>query len=144
MTNVHILLVEDNEGDILLTREALAEGKVVNTITVVRNGRDAIDFLFQRGAYEDVSPPDLVLLDVNLPLKSGHEVLQAIKESEQTRHIPVIMLTTSSSERDIKLSYEHHANCYITKPVDVEQFLSAVGSIEEFWFNLVRLPGDQR
>lgn len=142
MKSVHILLVEDNEGDILLTREALAEGKVANTISVVRNGRDAINFLFQRGEYENVTPPDMVLLDVNLPLKSGHEVLQTIKESDQTRHIPVIMLTTSSSERDIKLSYEHHANCYITKPVDVEEFLSAVGSIEEFWFNLVRLPSE--
>ncbi|MGM0505783.1 MAG: response regulator [Bacteroidota bacterium] len=140
MKSVHILLVEDNEGDILLTREALAEGKVANTTTVVRNGKHAIDYLFQTGDFEEATPPDLVLLDVNLPLKSGHEVLQAIKESEQTRHIPVIMLTTSSSERDIKLSYEHHANCYITKPVDVDEFLSAVCSIEEFWFNLVRLP----
>lgn len=140
MKSVHILLVEDNEGDILLTREALAEGKLANTISLVRNGRDAIDFLFQRGKFENATPPDLVLLDVNLPLKSGHEVLQEIKVSEQTRQIPVIMLTTSSSERDIRLSYEYHANCYITKPVDVEEFLSAVASIEDFWFNLVRLP----
>lgn len=140
MKSAHILLVEDNEGDILLTREALAEGKLANTISVVRNGRDALEFLFQKGDYADAPIPDLVLLDVNLPLKSGHEVLQAIKKNEKTRQIPVIMLTTSSSERDIQLSYDHHANCYITKPVDVEEFLSAVSSIEEFWFNLVRLP----
>lgn len=140
MKSVEILLVEDNEGDILLTREALDEGKINNTVHVVRNGRDAIEYLFQEGEFKDAVTPDLILLDINLPLKSGHEVLQVIKQDERTRKIPVIMLTTSSTEKDVHLSYKEHANCYITKPVDVDEFVKAVSSIESFWFNLVRLP----
>lgn len=142
MKNAHILLVEDNEGDILLTTEALDEGKIINTVSVVKNGKDAVDFLFKRGKYKNVKAPDLVLLDINLPLKNGHEVLQLIKNDERTRHIPVIMLTTSSSDSDVKMSYKHHANCYITKPVDVDEFMDAVSTIEEFWFSLVVLPVD--
>lgn len=140
MKCAHILLVEDNEGDILLTVEALEERKIVNEISVVRNGKDAVDFVFRTGKFRDALPPDLILLDVNLPLKNGHEVLQIIKSDERTRKIPVIMLTTSSSERDIHLSYEHHANCYITKPVEIEAFMAAIGSIENFWIQLVTLP----
>lgn len=140
MKQVHILLVEDNEGDILLTTEALEEGKIANDLSVVKNGKDALDFLFKRGEFKEVTRPDLILLDINLPLKNGHEVLEVIKTNEKTKHIPVIMLTTSSSENDIKLAYKHHANCYITKPVEVEDFIKAVASIEEFWFNLVLLP----
>ena len=140
MKNAHILLVEDNEGDILLTKEALDEGKIINSISVVKNGKDAVDFLFKSGSFKDVKTPDLVLLDINLPLKNGHEVLQIIKSDERTSHIPVIMLTTSSSELDIKMSYKHHANCYITKPVEVDDFIDAVTSIEAFWFSLVVLP----
>lgn len=142
MKNAHILLVEDNEGDILLTTEALDEGKIINTVSVVKNGKDAVDFLFKRGKYKNVETPDLVLLDINLPLKNGHEVLQLIKNDEQTNHIPVIMLTTSSADNDVKMSYKHHANCYITKPVDVDEFMDAVSTIEEFWFSLVVLPMD--
>ncbi len=144
MKHAHILLVEDNEGDILLTTEALDEGKIVNTVSVVKNGRDAVDFLFKNGEFKDVETPDLVLLDINLPLKNGHEVLQLIKSNEKTCHIPVIMLTTSSSEKDVKKSYKHHANCYITKPVEVDDFIDAVTTIEEFWFSLVVLPRDNK
>lgn len=142
MKNAHILLVEDNEGDILLTIEALEERKIINEISVVRNGKEALDFVFKQGKYTDALAPDLILLDVNLPMKNGHEVLQVIKSHEQTRKIPVIMLTTSSSEKDINLSYEHHANCYITKPVDIDAFMAAINSIEEFWIQLVTLPGN--
>lgn len=140
MKSAHILLVEDNEGDILLTRDALEERKFVNKLTVVKNGKQAIDFVFQKGEYANAERPDLILLDVNLPLKNGHEVLQRIKSDERTKHIPVIMLTTSSSDRDIELSYQNHANCYITKPVEIDEFLTAIQTIEEFWIQLVRLP----
>ena len=140
MRSIHILLVEDNEGDILLTTEALEERKIVNKVTVVRDGEEAIDFLLKRGKHEKAEVPDLVLLDVNLPKASGHEVLQEVKSNELTKKIPVIMLTTSSSQKDIDLSYTYHANCYITKPVDVGNFLEAIGTIEEFWLSIVALP----
>jgi len=140
MIPLQILLVEDNEGDILLTREAFEESKILNELSVVRNGKDALDYVFRRAPYEKAPRPDLVLLDINLPLKSGHEVLQAIKSDDNTRELPVIMLTTSSAERDISLAYKHHANCFISKPVDIYEFLKAVGTIEDFWLNLVKLP----
>lgn len=140
MNSIHILLVEDNEGDILLTTEALKEGKLVNKISIVTNGDDAIDFLTKKGKYENVGLPDLIMLDINLPRKSGHEVLQYIKESGELKQIPVIMLTTSSSERDILFSYKHNANCYITKPVDINDFMRAIAKLEEFWINIVTLP----
>mgnify|MGYP001071807547 CR=1 FL=1 len=140
MRSIHILLVEDNEGDILLTTEALEERKIVNKVTVVRDGEEAIDFLLKRGKHKEAEVPDLVLLDVNLPKASGHEVLQEVKSNELTKKIPVIMLTTSSSQKDIDLSYTYHANCYITKPVDVGNFLEAIGTIEEFWLSIVALP----
>ena len=140
MKKVHILLVEDNEGDILLTTEALEERKIINQISVVRNGKDAIDFVFQQGKYEQAERPDLVLLDVNLPLKNGHEVLHAIKNNDHTKSIPVVMLTTSSTEKDIRLSYQHYANCYITKPVEINAFMQAITCIEDFWIQLVKLP----
>jgi len=141
MKSAHILLVEDNEGDILLTTEALEERKLVNKVSVVRNGKEALDFVFKRNKYEYQESPDLILLDVNLPFKNGHEVLQELKNSIATKKIPVIMLTTSSSERDINLSYEHHANCFITKPVEIDSFMEAICSIEDFWIQLVKLPG---
>ncbi len=144
MRTIHILLVEDNEGDILLTTEALEERKLVNTLSVVRDGKEALDFVFKRGVYRNILSPDLILLDVNLPKKNGHEVLQVIKSNEATSHIPVIILTTSSSERDISLSYKHHANCYITKPVEVDSFLRAIASIETFWLSIVTLPPASR
>lgn len=140
MKPVHILLVEDNEGDILLIEEAFEKARLVNNITVVRNGEAAIQFLLKEGDYFNVKPPDLIILDVNLPRKNGHEVLEFIKTSDDLKQIPVIMLTTSSSDKDIERSYEKHANCYITKPVNVDDFMKAVMSIENFWINLVELP----
>jgi CheY-like chemotaxis protein len=140
MKKVNILLVEDNEGDILLTMEAFEESRLTNDIEVVKNGKDALDFVFKKGKYADAKMPDLILLDINLPLKSGHEVLQILKGNEATKHIPIIMLTTSSSEKDIILSYKHHANCYITKPVEINDFIDAILTIEEFWLTIVKLP----
>lgn len=140
MKSVHILLVEDNEGDILLTREALEDSKIINTLSVVRDGQEALDYIFLRKNYKEAKSPDLILLDINLPLKNGHEVLQIIKQDDTTKHIPVIMLTTSSSERDISLSYQYHANCYITKPVEIDNFLEAIATIEHFWLQIVQLP----
>lgn len=140
MIPIHILLVEDNEGDIMLTREALSEGRVLNRVSVAKDGKEALDFLNKTGKFVEAGSPDLVLLDVNLPKKNGHEVLEYIKTHESFKQIPVIMLTTSSSINDINKSYKHFANCYITKPVEVNDFMSAVGKIEEFWINLVKLP----
>lgn len=143
MKGIHILLVEDNEGDILLTTEALEERKIINKISVAKDGKEALDFIFKEGDHKNATTPDLILLDVNLPKKSGHEVLQLIKNDDRTAHIPVIMLTTSSSETDINLSYKHHANCYITKPVEVDDFLGAISGIEDFWLNIVKLPTNE-
>jgi CheY-like chemotaxis protein len=140
MKSIHVLLVEDNEGDILLTREALEEGKLVNKISIARDGKEAIDFLEKNVPFQTSTVPDLILLDVNLPKKNGHEVLQFIKTSDSYKHIPVIMLTTSSAYKDINSSYLNHANCYITKPVEVEEFFRVVLQIENFWVNIVRLP----
>ncbi len=140
MKTIHILLVEDNDGDILLTTEALEEGKIVNKISVVRDGKEAIDFVSKEGKYKEADTPDLVLLDVNLPKKNGYEVLQHIKSLEELKQIPVIMLTTSSSENDIMQSYKNYANCFITKPVEVNEFMDAVAKIEDFWINIVKLP----
>ena len=141
MKEVHILLVEDNEGDIVLTLEAFEESKILNKFSVARNGKEALDFLFRRPPYAEATEPDIILLDINLPLKSGIEVLQEVKNDDRVKHIPVIMLTTSSSERDISQSYKHHANCYITKPVEVSKFLEAVNAIEHFWLQIVSLDG---
>ena len=138
--NFIILLVEDNEGDILLTKEALEDAKLFIKLSVVKDGKEAIDFTGKQGKYPDVEMPDLMLLDVNLPKKNGHEVLKYIKGNENLKHIPVIMLTTSSSEKDINLSYNNYANCYITKPVEVNDFLAVVATIENFWISIVKLP----
>ncbi|MEP7165435.1 MAG: response regulator [Ferruginibacter sp.] len=140
MKSIHILLVEDNEGDIMLTTEALEEGKIANKISIVKDGKHAIDFLSRKGDYENAALPDLVLLDINLPKKNGHEVLQYIKGSDDLKQIPVIMLTTSSSQKDILESYRNYVNCYITKSVDVNDFIKAVAKIEDFWINIVNLP----
>lgn len=137
---IHILLVEDNEGDILLTKEAFEDAKIINELSVVRDGKEAIDFLSKVGKYDNVTTPNLILLDINLPKKNGHEVLNFIKENDDIKHIPVIMLTTSSSDKDINKSYESYANCYITKPVEVEDFLEIVSKIEDFWISIVKLP----
>jgi CheY-like chemotaxis protein len=138
MKGINILLVEDNEGDILLTREAFEESKIVNSITVIRDGKEAINFFATLTKKEET--PHLVLLDVNLPKINGHEVLVHIKNSEKHKSIPVIMLTTSSSERDILQSYKNHVNCYITKPIDVSDFMKAISKIEDFWINIVSIP----
>ncbi|MGC1240033.1 MAG: response regulator [Chryseosolibacter sp.] len=140
MKIVHILLVEDNEGDILLTTEALAESRINNRLSVARDGAAAIDFLRNTAGKDRQELPDLILLDVNLPKKNGHEVLSYIKNDESFKHIPVIILTTSSSEKDILTSYNNYANSYITKPIDVDNFLKVVTSIETFWISIVQLP----
>ena len=140
MIPIHILLVEDNEGDVFLVTEALEEGKIINKLSVTRDGKEAMDFLDKKGKYEKEELPDLILLDINLPKKNGHEVLEYIRENDVLRHIPVIMLTTSSAEKDILRSYKNHANCFITKPVDVDHFLKVIYSIENFWVNIVKLP----
>ncbi|MEX0965917.1 MAG: response regulator [Bacteroidia bacterium] len=144
MKSIHILLVEDNEGDIILTTEALEDSKIINTLSVVRNGKEALDYIFKQGEYANAPSPDLILLDINLPLKSGHEVLSKIKSTDAVMHFPVIMLTTSSSEKDVLMSYKHHANCYISKPVEIGQFLDAITSIENFWLNIVTLPSNAK
>jgi two-component system, chemotaxis family, response regulator Rcp1 len=160
MQEIHILLVDDNEGDILLTREALEEAKIVNKISIAYDGMEAIGFLQSggtvstradaaagsvgtagvRGGGLKMGMPDLILLDINLPKMDGQEVLAIIKNDPELRRIPVIMLTTSSSEKDILASYDNHANCYITKPVDLDRFMDVVRTIEDFWISIVKLP----
>lgn len=140
MKPVHILLVEDNEGDILLTTEALNEGKIANIVSVVKDGWEAIQFVERKGKYRDEILPDIILLDVNLPKMNGHEVVKYMKTSESLRHIPIIMLTTSTSPSDVLQSYENHVNCFITKPIDVDDFLKVIASIESFWISIVQLP----
>ena len=135
-----ILLVEDNPGDVRLTREALREGKILNELNVVGDGVEALAFLRREGRYAEAVRPDLILLDLNLPKKDGREVLQEIKEDGVLRKIPVVVLTTSAAERDILEAYDLHANCYITKPVDLEQFIKVVQLIEDFWLTIVKLP----
>jgi CheY-like chemotaxis protein len=136
----HILLVEDNEGDVLLTLEAFEECKVKTKISVVRNGQEALDFLFQSGKFTNAIKPDLILLDINIPIFSGHEVLARIKSDSNLKKIPVIMLTTSSSQKDLDKAYGNHCNGYIIKPIDISEFLIAVLKIEAFWLELTILP----
>ncbi len=138
MKAVDILLIEDNEGDILLTTEAFEEGKILNRTRVVRDGKSAIDLLADDLKSKNL--PDLIILDVNIPRMNGHEVLLHIKQHTDLKHIPVIMLTTSSTEMDITRSYQNHANCYITKPVEAGDFMNAISKIEDFWINIVQLP----
>jgi len=137
---IDILLVEDNPGDIDLAREALDMGKLHNTLHVVQDGMAAMDFLRKKGKYVTSPRPDLIILDLNLPKKDGRQVLAEIKEDEGLKRIPVVILTTSSAEEDILKTYNLHANCYITKPIDLQQFLRVVQSIEEFWLSIVVLP----
>jgi CheY-like chemotaxis protein len=142
MKSVHILLVEDNEGDIFLTREALEESEFKTMVSVARDGQEALDFVFKVNGFEEQTTPDLIILDVNLPKKSGHEVLFEIKRHVNYKQIPVIVLTTSSSKKDIELSYEYFANCYITKPVEVADFLRVISSVQQFWINAATLPSN--
>lgn len=133
MNTIHILLVEDNEGDVLLTRVALDESNVNFKLSVVNDGKEALDFLNKEGKYVTAEMPHLVLLDINLPKKNGHEVLQYIKEQESLKHIPIIMLTTSSSKNDIDMAYAHQASGFITKPSDVNEFISDVTAAVNYW-----------
>ena len=140
MKDIQILLVEDNEGDILLTLEAFKEMKVKNTVTVVKDGAEAVNFLKKQGQYAESRVPNLILLDINMPRLNGIEVLDFIKNDDTLKKIPVVMLTTSSSESDISECYEKSANCFITKPLDFGRFLNVVQSIESFWFTIAQLP----
>lgn len=137
---IEILLVEDNPGDVRLTREALKDAKVANTLQVVEDGVAALDYLYQRGQYVDALRPHLVLLDLNLPKKNGREVLAEIKTDGRLKATPVVILTTSQAEEDVLRAYNLHANCYITKPVDFLQFTKIVKTIEDFWLTVVTLP----
>ncbi len=139
-----ILLVEDNPGDVRLTREALKEGKILNHVSVVGDGVEALAFLRREDKYANAVRPDLILLDLNLPKKDGREVLAEIKADAGLKKIPVVILTTSAAEQDILKTYDLHANCYITKPVDLEQFIKIVRLIEDFWFTIARLPSGAR
>ncbi|MBC7862278.1 MAG: response regulator [Bacteroidia bacterium] len=140
MKHIEILLVEDNPGDVRLTREALKESKIANNLHVATDGDQALQYLKKNGKFADAITPDLILLDLNLPKKSGMEVLAEIKAHEKLMVIPVVVLTTSQSEKDILESYKHHVNCYVSKPVSFDSFIEVVKSIEDFWFTLVKLP----
>ncbi len=135
-----VLLVEDSPGDVRLTREALAEGKVRNNLNVVSDGVEAMAYLRREGKYANAVRPDIVLLDLNMPRKDGREVLAEMKADENLKRIPVVILTTSEAEQDIVRTYNLHANCYLTKPVDLDQFISIVRSVEDFWLTIVKLP----
>jgi two-component system, chemotaxis family, response regulator Rcp1 len=137
---IEILLVEDNPGDVQLTKEALEEGNLLVNLSVVNDGVAAMAFLRRRGEHADAPAPDLILLDLNLPKKGGREVLQEIKADVDLKCIPVVVLTTSEAEADIVSTYGLHANCYITKPVDIDQFIKIVQLLEQFWFTIVKLP----
>jgi CheY-like chemotaxis protein len=142
--SVEILLVEDNPADVRLVQEALKESRLRNALHVTHDGEEAIEFLRRVGAFVDAPQPDLVLLDLNLPKKNGREVLAEIKGDAELKHIPVVVLTTSSSDRDVLESYDLHANCYVRKPVQFQAFIEVVQSIEDFWFAIVTLPRPPR
>ncbi len=137
---IDVLLIEDDPGDELITREAFEHNKIKNTLHVARDGEQGLDFLYRRGPYEGAPRPDLVLLDLNLPKYDGRQLLETIKSDPELSLIPVVVLTTSSAEEDILRSYELHANAYVTKPVDLDQFMNAVRQIDEFFVQVVRLP----
>lgn len=138
--SIEILLVEDNPGDVRLTQEALKESKLINHLSIVRDGVEALAFLRQEGVYADAPRPGIILLDLNLPRKDGREVLQEIKDDDDLKRIPVVILTTSDDEHDILQSYNLHANCYITKPVNLSRFITIIKNIENFWLTIVQLP----
>lgn len=141
---VEILLVEDNPADVRLTREALKDGKILNNLNVVNDGVEAMTFLHHQGKYKDAPRPDLILLDLNLPKKDGREVLADIKSDDRLKSIPVVILTISKADEDILKTYRLYANCYITKPVDLDQFIKVTKSIEDFWLSIVKLPPKER
>jgi CheY-like chemotaxis protein len=139
---IEILLVEDSPGDVELTQEVLRDAKVRNHLNVVSDGEEALRYLRREGRYASAVRPDLILLDLNLPKKDGREVLREIKNDDSLKRIPVVVLTTSQAEQDILKTYELHANCYVTKPVDLDQFITVVQSIEDFWLAIVKLPSE--
>ncbi len=139
--DIDVLLVEDDPGDVLMTREAFADNKVTNRLSVVSDGVSALEYLRKEGEYANATTPDLILLDLNLPRMDGREVLSALKQDERLRSIPVVVLTTSEAEEDIVRSYSLHANAYVTKPVDFDRFIEVVRQIDEFFVTVVRLPG---
>ena len=140
---IEILLIEDNPGDARLAQEALKESKINNTLNIVSDGLSAIEYLFRRGKYANAVRPDIIFLDLNLPGKDGREILEEIKADAGLRAIPVVILTTSAAEEDIARTYAAHANCYVTKPVDFEQFTKVVHSVGNFWFTIVKLPPEK-
>ncbi|HKJ32551.1 MAG TPA: response regulator [Balneolales bacterium] len=140
---VIILLIEDNEADVRLTKEGIKEAKILNNLYVVKDGVEAMEFLKRDGQYTDAPAPDLILLDLNLPKKDGREVLEDIKEDPDLKQIPVVILTTSEAERDILKSYKLHANCYVTKPIGLNQFVDVIKAIEGFWLTIVKLPNKE-
>jgi two-component system, chemotaxis family, response regulator Rcp1 len=142
-SQIRILLIEDNEGDIVLTIEALRQARVDNAIDVVRDGEEALAFLQKQGEYANATTPDLILLDINLPKIDGTEILSIIKKTDHLKMIPVIVLTTSTAKKDIIDSYFNHANCYITKPVDINNFLQVIQTLKNFWISIVQLPTNQ-
>jgi two-component system, chemotaxis family, response regulator Rcp1 len=137
---IEILLIEDNLGDIELTKEAFKEGKLVNNLHVARDGEEALQYLYKKGPFANAARPDLILLDLNLPKKDGRELLDTIKQDPILRIIPVVILTSSEEDRDVIMSYILHVNCYIVKPVDFDKFTEVVRTIETFWLQIVRLP----
>jgi CheY-like chemotaxis protein len=138
---IEILLIEDNPADIRLTQEGLKEAKIANRLHAVMDGKEALDFLNRRGAHRNAPRPDLILLDLNLPGIDGHAVLRHVKDDPVLRTIPIVVLTSSEAESDVVRSYEEHANCFISKPIDFDGFLRVVQAVEDFWFTVVRLPG---
>jgi two-component system response regulator len=142
MEKIQVLLVEDNPTDVMIAKEGLFSAKMLNKLHVAEDGVEAMDFLYQRGEYADAPRPDLILLDLNMPRKNGQEVLAEIKSDADLKHIPVVILTTSTSREDIVKAYSHHANCYISKPVDFNDFSGVVQTIQDFWFYVVTLPPD--
>ncbi len=140
LNRIDILVVEDNSGDARLIVEVLNENKIFNSLHIVTDGVEAMDYLNQKGKYKDVPKPDLIILDLNLPRKDGREVLAEIKADPKLKRIPIVIMTISQAEEDILKSYNLHANCYVTKPIDLNQFIKVVKSLEEFWFSIVKLP----
>jgi len=140
LNTIDILIVEDNKGDARLIKEVFFENKIFNSLHFVNDGIEAMDFLQSRGKYKGVEIPDLIILDLNLPRKDGREVLAEIKSDEKLKHIPVVIMTISQADEDVLRSYNLHANCYVTKPIDLNQFTRVIRSIENFWFTIVKLP----
>jgi len=144
MRTIRILLVEDNPGDVRLTQEALKSGKILYDLQVVKDGQQALDFLYKHGPYQDAFTADLVLLDLNIPVVNGREVLAEVKSNPSLKQIPIIILTTSSDEQDVSDTYAHDANCYITKPFDFDQFINVIKLIDSFWLSIVKLPENEQ